>query len=239
MPNLTKIIVLGAFCAAISGASFASADSHEARKAQVPAKAHPRQLATAAKAARAAKAERTMKLVKSQRGQIAINRRITWKYEGMVGKPRTRTSYSELRVTGLAYLRWDAKHWSKLKLAAKKYANSILKSNGFLPSDKARVLGRYLAKRKGWEGKEWSCLDELWGTKNHKRLESGWDVRADNPSSPAYGIPQADPGSKMSKFGQQWQKSARIQIRWGLYYIKTAYGTPCHALSVRKSQGSY
>ena len=56
--------------------------------------------------------------------------------------------------------------------------------------------------------------------------ESGWNPRAANPSSGAYGIPQAMPGSKMASAGPDWPSSAATQIRWGLNYIKNTYGSP-------------
>lgn len=93
------------------------------------------------------------------------------------------------------------------------------------------ALGRYLAAQRGWTGAEWNCLHHLWGP-----LEGGWYVYADNPTSDAYGIPQALPGSKM---GEGWQHSALVQIRWGLGYIARRYGSPCAARSFRLSRGWY
>lgn len=59
--------------------------------------------------------------------------------------------------------------------------------------------------------------------------ESGGNVEATNPSSGAYGIPQALPGSKMASAGADWQTSATTQIRWGLGYMTATYGSPCAA----------
>ena len=61
----------------------------------------------------------------------------------------------------------------------------------------------------GWSSSQFSCLQPLWNA------ESGWNVSASNPSSGAYGIPQALPGSKMASAGPDWQTSAATQIRWG------------------------
>ena len=80
---------------------------------------------------------------------------------------------------------------------------------------------------------QFSCLDSLW-TK-----ESGWRIDADNPSSSAYGIPQALPGSKMSSFGADWATNPVTQIRWGLDYIEDRYGSPCGAWSHSQSNGWY
>jgi hypothetical protein len=70
-------------------------------------------------------------------------------------------------------------------------------------------------------------------------VESGWNVTAANPSSGAYGIPQALPGSKMASAGADWQTNAATQIRWGLGYIKSVYGSPCAAWGHEQVDGWY
>jgi hypothetical protein len=79
----------------------------------------------------------------------------------------------------------------------------------------------------------WHCLEDLW------TRESGWYVRADNPGSTAYGIPQALPGSKMAREGADWRTNFRTQIRWGLSYIRANYGNPCGAWSHSQRFGWY
>jgi membrane protein involved in colicin uptake len=83
------------------------------------------------------------------------------------------------------------------------------------------------------EGSQFACLEPLWGQ------ESGWSVSASNPGSGAYGIPQALPGSKMGSAGPDWQTSAATQIKWGLQYIQSTYGSPCAAWSHEQSAGWY
>ncbi|MFJ7066808.1 transglycosylase SLT domain-containing protein [Streptomyces sp. NPDC101115] len=61
--------------------------------------------------------------------------------------------------------------------------------------------------------------------------ESGWNYRATNPSSGAYGLVQALPGSKMSSAGADWQTNPATQIKWGLSYMDGRYGSPCGAWS--------
>lgn len=89
------------------------------------------------------------------------------------------------------------------------------------------------AGRGHWSASEFGCLDSLWSR------ESGWSVTASNPSSGAYGIPQALPGSKMASAGPDWQTDAATQIRWGLGYIKSTYGSPCAAWPHEESTGWY
>ena len=90
------------------------------------------------------------------------------------------------------------------------------------------MLGSY-----GWSSSQFSCLDPLWNQ------ESGWNVYATNPSSHAYGIPQALPGWKMASAGPDWQSDAVTQIRWGLGYIKGTYGSPCGAWAHEQADGCY
>lgn len=54
--------------------------------------------------------------------------------------------------------------------------------------------------------------------------ESGCRVDATNPSSGAYGIPQALPGAKMAELGDDWQTNPVTQIRWMAKYVTTRYG---------------
>ena len=85
----------------------------------------------------------------------------------------------------------------------------------------------------GDEASEFDCLDSLW------EKESGWDIHADNPSSSAYGIPQALPGSKMASAGPDWETNPVTQIRWGLGYIQDRYGSPCGAWGFKQGHNWY
>ncbi|WP_330240497.1 transglycosylase SLT domain-containing protein [Streptomyces sp. NBC_00525] len=61
--------------------------------------------------------------------------------------------------------------------------------------------------------------------------ESSWNYRASNPSSGAYGLVQALPGSKMSSAGADWMTNPATQIKWGLSYMNNRYDSPCGAWS--------
>ncbi|MFF3324623.1 transglycosylase SLT domain-containing protein [Streptomyces sp. NPDC002889] len=61
--------------------------------------------------------------------------------------------------------------------------------------------------------------------------ESTWNYQAQNPSSGAYGLVQALPGSKMASAGADWQTNPATQIKWGLNYMDSRYGSPCGAWS--------
>jgi murein DD-endopeptidase MepM/ murein hydrolase activator NlpD len=59
--------------------------------------------------------------------------------------------------------------------------------------------------------------------------ESGWNYTATNPSSGAYGLVQALPGSKMASAGADWRTNPITQINWGISYMNGRYGSPCGA----------
>ncbi|GAA0912674.1 transglycosylase SLT domain-containing protein [Streptomyces thermoalcalitolerans] len=61
--------------------------------------------------------------------------------------------------------------------------------------------------------------------------ESSWNYQATNPSSGAYGLVQALPGSKMASAGADWRTNPATQIKWGLNYMNERYGSPCGAWS--------
>lgn len=88
-------------------------------------------------------------------------------------------------------------------------------------------------KRHGWSTKQYVCLSSLWGK------ESAWRWNADQIGGTAYGIPQADPPSKMADIAKDWRINAATQMRWGLKYIKLRYETPCKALAVWKHRARH
>ncbi|MFD3872288.1 transglycosylase SLT domain-containing protein [Streptomyces sp. NPDC058623] len=59
--------------------------------------------------------------------------------------------------------------------------------------------------------------------------ESGWNHTATNASSGAYGLVQALPASKMSSAGSDWKTNPATQIKWGLDYMNSRYGSPVGA----------
>ena len=80
---------------------------------------------------------------------------------------------------------------------------------------------------------QFPCLDRLW------TRESNWRHTATNPSSGAYGIPQALPGGKMASAGPDWRTNPLTQVRWGLSYIEGRYGSPCAAWAHSEAVGWY
>lgn len=98
-----------------------------------------------------------------------------------------------------------------------------------------QAIARLLAAPYGWSaGPEWDALVKLWNQ------ESGWSNTAKNPSSGAYGIPQALPESKLPAAGQESGGSdPSAQISWGLAYIKQRYGSPSAAWAHEQANNWY
>lgn len=71
------------------------------------------------------------------------------------------------------------------------------------------------------------------------KRESGWNYTASNPSSGAYGLVQALPGSKMATVGDDWRTNPETQIKWGLKYMNNRYGSPCGAWTFWQSHHWY
>lgn len=101
------------------------------------------------------------------------------------------------------------------------------------PASPRQVARRMLAKFHWRSKRQFSPLNKLWN------VESGWNVHASNPFSGAYGIPQAVPGAKMASAGPSWRSNAATQIRWGLRYIRSVYGSPLRAWQHEVHDGWY
>lgn len=97
-----------------------------------------------------------------------------------------------------------------------------------------REIARQMMKNKyGWGESQFQCYDNI------IMRESRWLWYADNPTSSAYGIPQALPGSKMASAGADWRTNPATQIKWGLGYVKDRFGSPCSAWAFKRAHGWY
>jgi hypothetical protein len=97
----------------------------------------------------------------------------------------------------------------------------------------SRAIGCAIVVEKGLGMEQFACLNKLFAK------ESGWNPKAKNRSSGAFGIPQALPGNKMASAGADWATNPATQIRWGLSYIAGRYKTPCGAWAHSQSKGWY
>jgi hypothetical protein len=110
-------------------------------------------------------------------------------------------------------------------------AGSAVTKSQTLSAGDPRDIARALLPLYGFSSDQFSCLDSLYMS------ESGWRVDADNPTSSAYGIPQAL--TQLHDLPADYMTSAESQIRWGLEYIQGTYGTPCSAWSFKAGHGWY
>lgn len=105
-------------------------------------------------------------------------------------------------------------------------ANKTIKKTSRVRIDTtpARMFAQtFMLETYGWDADQFACLEPLWN------MESGWNHRAHNRSSGAYGIPQSLPAHKMKSAGSDWRTNPQTQIKWGLSYIQHRYETPCGA----------
>lgn len=99
-------------------------------------------------------------------------------------------------------------------------------SLGGTPAQNEALANQMAASLYGWRGSQIACLDNLW------IHESGFRSDAVNSSSGATGIPQLLPS--VHAVPANWS-DPRVQVRWGLSYIRGKYGTPCGAWSFEMS----
>jgi Transglycosylase SLT domain len=134
-----------------------------------------------------------------------------------------------------------AKIKAEIAAAAKKAAKvkaaraRALANRGYEPgvTDPKEMARQILKNKFGYGSSQFSCFNNI------IMRESMWKVNATNPSSGAYGIPQALPGSKMASEGSDWRTNPATQIIWGVKYMKDRYGSPCAAWSVKRVKGWY
>jgi len=91
---------------------------------------------------------------------------------------------------------------------------------------KNEVHDAWLSGEFQWSSKfEWACFDQI------IEHESSWNPWTDNGMGweETGGLPQAHPSSKMAEAGKDYRTNVWTQVRWGLNYINSTYGTPCNA----------
>ena len=119
--------------------------------------------------------------------------------------------------------------------AAEKARRARIRAQGYEPSTtEPRDIARQILQNKfGYGAEQFRCFDNI------IIRESNWDIDATNPSSGAYGIPQALPGSKMATVAGDWRTNPATQIIWAVGYMKDRYGSPCAAWSFKSANGWY
>lgn len=111
-----------------------------------------------------------------------------------------------------------------------------------------RLVKKWHCKATYWLRKEWKQTMPVVGvgpmpidscTRELLSREGGMNPYATNPSSGAYGGPQALPGSKMSSAGSDWRTNIWTQIKWMYGYMNARYGGSCAALAYHNANGYY
>lgn len=69
--------------------------------------------------------------------------------------------------------------------------------------------------------------------------ESGFNPTISNPSSGAYGLPQALPGNKMASHGSDWATNPYTQLAWMYDYMVGSYGSISGAYNYWQANGWY
>ncbi|WKX72310.1 transglycosylase SLT domain-containing protein [Streptomyces sp. XD-27] len=116
-----------------------------------------------------------------------------------------------------------AKEREKKKAEEAASRSATRDADSFTPQTSYTVAEVQAMARQMVPGDQFQCFSNI---VNH---ESSWNYRASNPSSGAYGLVQALPGSKMASAGADWQTNPATQIKWGLNYMNERYGSPCGA----------
>ena len=161
-------------------------------------------------------------------GELASSVASLGAYETLpLDEVRALTAETETRIRSAV----DAAAAHDQAVAERTAAEALARAN--TPEGAKQTAREMAASQYGWGEGEFQCLVKLW-TK-----ESGWNYRATNPSSGAYGIVQAWPAEKLASAGADWATSAATQVKWGLDYISRGYGSPCAAWGHSQSLNWY
>jgi hypothetical protein len=125
--------------------------------------------------------------------------------------------------------RIDAYIGTQFARVAKQLADALSQSlassgsfSGSVPNGPLQQVARSMLQAWGW-GAQWPQFNAL------VMAESGWNVHATNPTSGAYGIPQALPPGKMATAGLDWRDNGVTQLRWEMGYIRDRWKDPAGA----------
>lgn len=158
---------------------------------------------------------------------------------GALGREGLSAAVAPLAAAGELLREEQARQAEQARKAAEERARkareqAASRADRVVSGSSVKALARSMMQAQyGWGDTQFQCLNSLW------MKESGWNYRAQNPHSSAYGIPQALPGRKMASAGSDWRTNPATQIEWGLDYIHDRYGTPCGAWQFSKKHHYY
>ena len=148
-----------------------------------------------------------------------------------LNKVKDRTGYSGTGKHDSWKVFPDGGHMNHMHLSGMFGPGDVGKGSGKGP--KASGGHKNWMRLAGFKPSEYSAINWI---VNH---ESGWNVRATNPSSGAYGLPQSLPGSKMASAGSDWRTNPVTQLRWMRKYVNSRYGGANGAIRFWKSHNWY
>lgn len=117
----------------------------------------------------------------------------------------------------------DAQARAEAKTAASR--DSTRDSSSFPVQSSYTIAQIQAMARQMVAGDQFQCFSNIVNN------ESSWNYQAVNASSGAYGLFQALPAGKYASAGADWQTNPATQIKWGLNYMNSRYGSPCQAWS--------
>jgi hypothetical protein len=167
-----------------------------------------------------------MRLLKVRQNEHAVAR--AWQRQAESDAAAKAARAARTTATRAHALEKAAEEKAEEKKAKSESSGALVPYTGRIPTSCKeysgnRSTGCALMLDAGFEIDQFPCLNNLWNS------ESGWNARATNSGSGAYGIPQAYPGSKMASVAADWKTNPATQIKWGLGYIKGKYKSPCGA----------
>lgn len=129
----------------------------------------------------------------------------------------------------------EAAERARAEAEAAEARRKAMANRGYLPgtTDPRDIARQILQNKYGYGAGQFACFDNIISR------ESRWNVHATNPSSGAYGLAQALPGSKMASIASDWRTNPATQIIWGVQYMDNRYGSPCEAWSFWQAHSWY
>lgn len=155
--------------------------------------------------------------------------------EPVVAKNKT-SNINTLKVTKKAKKKAKKavkKKATKKKKVVKKKVTKKTKYNYRYNVGEIQSYAHSLVLSYGWSEADYQALVLL------VNRESSWNPYAINKKSGACGLFQAYPCSKMAKYGSDYRTNYKVQVAWGMDYIKNRYGTPQKAWSFWQSHHWY
>lgn len=108
---------------------------------------------------------------------------------------------------------------------------------GGSPAANRQLAQRMFKKAQSRLGGNFSMLDYIIMHESSYKTNAAYDKN--DPFNHAYGIPQANPGTKMASAGPGWKTDAATQLRWMFDYLLSRYGGLPQAYDYKVAHGVY